>query len=119
LEDLLPLVRLAVHAIPRAVTAFWRTAMPTQIAYKLATLFEINGALIRPEDFYPYLEHMAQVDPRLFVDMLAAAGRHTARELLPEVDVPTLIVAGDHDGFTPLPLSEEMHRLIPESELHV
>src|SRR5439155_2720080 len=82
-------------------------------------LFEINGALIRPEDFYPYLEHMAQVDPRLFVDMLAAAGRHTARELLPSVSVPTLIVAGDHDGFTPMPLSEEMHRLIPGSELHV
>jgi pimeloyl-ACP methyl ester carboxylesterase len=67
----------------------------------------------------PYLEHMSQVDPRLFIDMLAAAGRHTARELLPEVRVPTLIVAADEDGFTPLALSEEMHRLIAGSELLV
>jgi len=33
--------------------------------------------------------------------------------------VPTLIVSGDRDGFTPAPLSEEMHRLIRDSELHV
>ena len=51
--------------------------------------------------------------------MLAAAGRHTAREVLPLVDVPTLIVAGTRDGFTPLSLSEEMHSLIPHSEFLV
>lgn len=119
LEDVLPAVRLAVRAMPRLAEAFFRAALPTRLAYEIATLTELNGALLRPEDFFPYLEHMAQVSPRLFVDMLAAAGRHTALELLPEVDVPTLIVAGDADGFTPLALSEQMHRLVPGSELHV
>ena len=119
LEDLLPIARLAVHAMPRAVSAFFRAALPTDLAYKLATTFEVNGELVRPEDFKPYLEHMACVDPRLFVDMLAAAGRHTAREILPSIDVPTLIIAGDRDGFTPLSLSEEMHALIPNSVLHI
>lgn len=119
LEDALPAIRLAFHALPRAVTALFRTALPTQLAYRVATLTEINGSLVAPEDFMPYLEHMSQVDPRLFIDMLAAAGRHTARELLPEVRVPTLIVAADEDGFTPLALSEEMHRLIAGSELLV
>jgi pimeloyl-ACP methyl ester carboxylesterase len=51
--------------------------------------------------------------------MLAAAGRHSAYEILPVIDLPTLIVAGTRDGFTPLGLSEEMSRLIPGSELHV
>lgn len=119
LEDILPAMRLAVHLVPRAVGAFWKAALPTEMAYKIATLTEINGQLIRPEDFYPYLQHMANVDVRLFVDMLAAAGRHTARELLPTVDVPTLIVAGDRDGFTPMSLSEEMHSLVPGSRLLV
>ncbi len=119
LEDVLPLVRLGVHAVPRLVTAFFRTVVPTDFAYQLATKLEVNGALIRREDFFPYLEHIASVDVRLFVDMLAAAGRHTAREILPEIDVPTLIVAGDRDSFTPLALSEEMHQLIPGSEMLV
>ena len=88
---MLPTLRLGVHLLPRAVTAVWKAASPTELAYKIATLTEINGALIRPEDFYPYLQHMAQVDVRLFVDMLAAAGRHSAREVLADIDVPTLI----------------------------
>jgi pimeloyl-ACP methyl ester carboxylesterase len=119
LEDVLPYVRFAVHRIPRLVTALWRRTIPTDLAYQLATLMEVNGALIRRDDFFPYLEHIGAIDIRLFVDMLAAAGRHTARELLPLVDVPSLIVAGTRDGFTPLSLSEEMHRLIPQSRLHV
>lgn len=119
LEDVLPVVRFAVHRIPRLVTTFWRNALPTDLAYQIATLVELNGALIRREDFFPYLEHMARVDVRLFLDMLAAAGRHSAYELLPAVDVPTLVVAGTRDGFTPIGLSEEMARLIPGSELYV
>ena len=51
--------------------------MPTELAYQIATRFEINGELIRRDDFFPYLEHMARVDVRLFLEMLAAAGRHT------------------------------------------
>src|SRR5262249_47306605 len=70
-------------------------------------------------DFFPYLEHIARVDVRLFLEMLAAAGRHSARELLDQIDVPTLIVSGERDGFTPAHLSEEMHRLIRSSELFV
>jgi pimeloyl-ACP methyl ester carboxylesterase len=119
LEDVLPLVRFAVHRIPRLVTTFWKSAIPTDFAFQMAKSLEINGALIRREDFFPYLEHMASVDVRLFVDMLSAAGRHTAREILELVDVPTLIVAGERDGFTPLAQSEEMHRAIPGSELLV
>ena len=119
LEDVLPLVRFAIHRVPRLVTAFWRRVLPTDLAYQIATLTEINGQLIRREDFFPYLEHMASVDVRLFVDMLTAMGRHSARELLPEIDVPSLIVTGDRDSFTPVALSEEMHRLIAGSQLLV
>jgi pimeloyl-ACP methyl ester carboxylesterase len=101
------------------VTGFWRRVVATELAYQVATRFELNGELIRREDFIPYLEHMANIDPRLFLEMLAAAGRHSCRELLPEIDVPTLIVSGQRDGFTPARLSQEMHDLIARSELFV
>lgn len=119
LEQVLPFVRFAVNRIPGIAQTLVTRLIPTELAYQLATRFEINGELIRREDFFPYLEHMARVDVRLFLEMLAAAGRHSARELLEEIAVPTLIVSGDRDGFTPAQLSEEMHRLIRDSELHV
>jgi pimeloyl-ACP methyl ester carboxylesterase len=49
--------------------------------------------------------------------MLEAAGRHDATPYLREIDVPTLIVAGSNDRFTPAYMSEKMARLIPRSEL--
>jgi pimeloyl-ACP methyl ester carboxylesterase len=119
LEQVLPLVRFAVNRLPGIAQSMVTRILPTELAYQIATRFEINGELIRREDFFPYLEHMARIDVRLFLEMLAAAGRHSARELLDRVDVPTLIVSGDRDGFTPARLSEEMHQLIRDSELHV
>jgi pimeloyl-ACP methyl ester carboxylesterase len=119
LEQVLPYVKFLVNRIPGVVANVWRSVIPTELAYQIATRFEINGELIRREDFFPYLEHMAQVDVRLFLEMLASAGRHSARELLPNIDVPTLIVSGDRDGFTPASLSQEMHALIRDSELFV
>jgi pimeloyl-ACP methyl ester carboxylesterase len=119
LEELLPVVRLFTGKLPRLVTTFWTHLIPTELAYQIATRVEINGALIRREDFFPYLEGIARIDVRLFLDMLAAAGRHSARDLLPEIAVPVLIIAGRRDSFTPVSLSEEMHRLVPGSELHV
>ncbi len=119
LEQVLPYVKFAVDRIPGMVASVWRSILPTELSYQIATRFELNGALIRREDFFPYLEHMARIDARLFIEMLAAAGRHSAREVLSQVTVPTLIVSGERDGFTPAHLSEEMHQLIVGSELFV
>ena len=119
LEQALPWVRFMVNRIPGVVAGFWKRLIPTELAYQIATRFELNGELIRREDFIPYLEHMAAIDVRLFLEMLASAGRHSARELLEDIEVPTLIVSGERDGFTPPHLSEEMHRLIRDSELYV
>ena len=119
LEQVLPYIQFLVNRIPGVVTEVCRRVLPTEIAYQIATRFELNGALIRREDFMPYLQHMAHIDVRLFLEMLAAAGRHSARELLEHIDVPTLIVSGERDGFTPARLSEEMHAAIRDSELFV
>ncbi|MFH0902298.1 MAG: alpha/beta hydrolase, partial [Pseudomonadota bacterium] len=92
---------------------------PTRLAYLIAQHIEVNPNLIRLEDFMPYLEHISRVDLSLFFEILGHAARHTAEEILPWVKVPTLIIAGARDGFTPRWLSEEMHRRIPGAELLV
>lgn len=51
--------------------------------------------------------------------MLAILTRPDMRPELPDIAVPTLIVAGQADVSLPPRLSEEMHRLIPGSQLVV
>ena len=117
MEGLLPWVSFSVGLAPKLTSALLRYTVPTKLAYAVAARMEINGELVRLEDFMPYLEHIGNLDPTLFLGMLAQAGRHSAREILPTVDVPALIVAGTRDGFTPARLSEEMHDLMRGSEL--
>ena len=44
---------------------------------------------------------------------------YDVRPLLPFVDVPVLITVGRHDWITPVEASEELHSLLPNSELVV
>lgn len=119
LERALPYASFAIRHAPRMFHKAWRQMMPTRLAFALAQRVELNPELTRLDDFMPYLEHMATVDLPLFLEMLAQAGRHSAKQVLPSIDVPTLVVAGDSDGFTPLSLSEEMHQAIPGATLLV
>lgn len=52
-------------------------------------------------------------------ELAQAASAHSARDVLPQLRAPVLILAGDKDALTPLDRSQEMHRLLPGSELQV
>jgi pimeloyl-ACP methyl ester carboxylesterase len=117
LKILLPAMIAAADRFPDALAFIWRFASSGELPYQIATHLEVNGKLVHREDFMPYFRHLAAMDPRLFLGMLENASQHTAYDYLPKVDVPTLIVAGTKDTFTPYWLSEEMHLRIPGSEL--
>jgi pimeloyl-ACP methyl ester carboxylesterase len=55
----------------------------------------------------------------VFVRMLASAASDDAADHLPDIDVPTLVVAGEKDTWTPLDRSIAMHEAIPGSDLLV
>ncbi len=46
-------------------------------------------------------------------------GRDVTDAMLPQLKMPVLLVWGDKDRITPLPLGEKMHQLIPQSQLDV
>ena len=117
LKILLPAMISAAGKYPQAMNLIWRLAASGELAYQIATHFEVNGRLVRRDDFAPYFKHLAGMDPQLFLGMLRHASEHTAWDHLPQVDVPTLIVAGTEDTFTPFWLSEEMQARIPGAEL--
>jgi pimeloyl-ACP methyl ester carboxylesterase len=116
-EALLPAVQRFAQRTPWIFNRLSRRILPTRLAYEIATLIEPNEALIEPRDFMPYLEGMSRIDVRLFLDMLAAACQHSATDLLDAIAVPTLVIGGDQDSFTPPALSTSMHEAIPDAEL--
>lgn len=117
LESWLPTIQKLIHKAPRVINRVTRALLPTRLAYEVASRLEIRRELIEPGDFMPYLEGMARIDVRLFVAMLAAAGRHSAEDLLRKVVVPTLVVAGGRDGFTPPERSRAIAAEVPHAEL--
>lgn len=117
LEEWLPTIQKLIQKAPGIINRVTRAMLPTRLAFEIASRFEIRRELIAPADFMPYLEGMARIDARLFVAMLAAAGAHSAEDLLPAVTVPTLVVAGGRDGFTPPERSRAIAEAIPGAEL--
>lgn len=102
------------------VNRFIHPLMKTPLAWVVTH----RGGAVDPlymsrEDFLPYLEHMGEIDIRLFLRMVGEAHRHDAFEALPNLTAPTLIVAAENDTFTPLWLSEKMAATVPGAELLV
>lgn len=64
-------------------------------------------------------ESFANLDMELYVHTLEELGHHDATDVLEDVDVPTLVIAGDRDLFTPRRAAERMVRRIPGAELMV
>jgi pimeloyl-ACP methyl ester carboxylesterase len=117
LEQVLPVVQKWIQRLPGVINRVTRAVLPTRLAYEVATRLEIQRDLVEPADFMPYLEGLAHIDSRLFVAMVSSAGQHSADDLLPDVAVPTLVVAGARDGFTPAERSRAMAAAIPGAEL--
>ncbi len=61
----------------------------------------------------------AGLDVEVFLRTLRALGDHDASRILPRIEVPVLVVAGDHDRMTPRGLSQQMVRKIPRAEILV
>lgn len=94
--------------------------VPAAMAFRVACAGgELDGERIQEEDFQRYWEHASLMDPQVFLPMLQHAGRHDARGFLADVDVPTLVVAAEHDTFTPMSLAKEMAGAIPNAALEV
>jgi pimeloyl-ACP methyl ester carboxylesterase len=71
------------------------------------------------EDFEPYLDHLQQLDLRAWFALARDLLSHDASPMLGEVAVPTLVVAGDRDLFTPVARSRELASRIRGAELFV
>jgi len=68
-------------------------------------------------DIDRYLEHLAHMDPRVFLRTVSQMADHDAADMLPYVSVPVLVIAGGRDVFTPMHRSLFMAEQLPNAEL--
>ena len=113
-------MRRAIPLAPRLLARATAAAMRSPIADPTARLLRLVHPELCPKSaLEPYLEHNCRVDLQLYLNLAESMQEHDATEQLRSMPIPTLVVAGDRDLFTPLAVSQEMAALIPEAELFV
>jgi pimeloyl-ACP methyl ester carboxylesterase len=115
--------RAIAHMVDRAGDRVNRLTGPL-LNSPVAWWFTRTAALVDPfyaakDDMLPYLQHLATLDMRFFMRLVLATNDHDAWPTLPDVKVPTLVIAAERDTFTPIRLSRKMVRDIPGAELLV
>lgn len=114
-----PLVSMAVPALPRVVSGPAMRALELPGAMAVARAIHALGPRTPLEGMRDYREHMGRVDPRTAI--WTARGMHAfdAGPWLHEVDVPTLVMAGDADAWAPVTVGEDLAGRIPGARLVV
>ena len=56
---------------------------------------------VPPADMVAFKEHFGRIHAPTIAAMALAAGEHDASDLLPELEPPLLVIAGDRDRFAP------------------
>lgn len=69
--------------------------------------------------FQVIAQEFASLDVEIYCETLKQLGEHDAYSVLPEIRVPTVLLAGDRDLMTPRSVSEHMHREIDDCHLVV
>ncbi len=104
---------------PKPFGRFRANVMASELPAKLAYKIGANPELCPPQYIEALFEHLLTIDERVMLYNFASCITHSARDVLPQVRVPTLIIGGERDGMTPPKVSQEMHRRIDGSELFI
>ncbi len=108
------------RVIAEPVLSFLRSKTGTRIACELAYL---TGGAHRdacPSDVLEHLfGHAGGITREVIGAITASYLEHSAWDVLPTIDVPTLIIAGDKDQLTPVATAKRMRDAIPNAELVV
>ncbi len=103
--------KLVRHA-PRLTNKVWHAIFHTPVVHPVATLLRSTAAS-RPL-MQPFYDHQTIVHVPTGLRLALAAIEHSARDVLPRIQVPVLVVAGGKDTFTPAKLSHTMRDEIPD-----
>jgi len=120
MDSIYPLAKFAIAAAPRFLLPAWRLmSYNHELGRRAAVMVKAAGPKVTTHGLAPYITHLGTRDPLVLFKVIDSMRKHSAADLLPHIDVPVLILAGEKDTFCPLKCQERMHELTPDSELVV
>lgn len=117
-EPLFKFIRTQHAKSPDLWNTLWRGLIDNPVAFQLAALAGgFNIRLTQFKDIEMYGRGVSRLELPIFFELFDSLLNFDGRDILPSITCPTLILAGDKDLLTPPEYQQEMHALIPKSEL--
>jgi pimeloyl-ACP methyl ester carboxylesterase len=79
----------------------------------------LAGNTLDEDLFRELAQEFATLDLDVYMRILRSLGDHDASDVLERIEVPTLVITGDRDAFTPRQLAQQMARRVPGGEILV
>ena len=121
--------RLSTRLVPKAIRGAGSVpGLVEQLTRRLASMPEtiqwikrlgLASQTLDEGTFHQLAESFSELDMGIYLRILEMLGAHDATDVLAEVDVPTLVIAGARDRLTPRSAAARMARQIRGSELMV
>lgn len=100
-------------------TAVWRTLWTTLPFLPLGRAATAFGPDTPDDIVASYEAHARTLTGEYFVEALAAMHDHDPGDLVDQLDIPTLVITGDRDPFTPIGVAKRMAERLPQADLLV
>jgi len=110
----------------RMLLEHWRqmaeTSMPYEQVVRSRLLWSLHDLTFEQRDILDamlefYLESEAPIESKVYARQITACLKHDALDRLDQVQAPTLVICGENDLLTPLPLARQLTNRIPNARL--
>ncbi|RLB53696.1 MAG: alpha/beta hydrolase [Deltaproteobacteria bacterium] len=119
MQHIVPPILRGARTMPSLVEAVTRRMVSWPETVSWAKRLGLASKTLDDDLFRELAGSFEDLDMEIYLHTLELLGDHDAWDVLEDVDIPTLIVAGDRDAMTPRRASEAMVRRIPGAELMV
>lgn len=104
---------------PKGLEAVGVPLLLSPLTWPVARAVEIDRHRCSRMEMDLYFEHIARMGFANELRALLGMARHSAEDVLCEIDVPTLVIAGEKDGMCPARLVKRIYRQVKGAELFV
>lgn len=114
---LFPFLYTGIGILPRRAQYAITRSLRLPVAMPVARLVKALGPDTPEEAMEGYLHHFGEVDPMIALKIAKGMHQFDAEPWLGEVDVPTQVIVGTEDRFSPPELGRHIVDAVPEAEL--
>ena len=118
LDSLYPIADVLFRLVPfeflRPVVK--RTATP-ELGHRIMRRIGAAGPKVQPHHLAPHMAQIGELNFSVLWRMMSGLRAHKTADMLPTIHVPTLVLAGRRDLFTPPSVQQRMADLIPDAEI--